>query len=131
MFSQDIKRKNCIYGHRRHFDGIGQILGGKKGILHSFCIQHTKLHIVKQLYLFWLGLCFSDTLKADRQEPHLLLTGFAEKHLLATGVSHGTIHISPQLCCFNEKFSETVFASVEMISYASINIFNSSIYYRR
>lgn len=58
--------------------------------LPSFCTHHTKLHIVKHLYPCtstpcWLELCFPGTLKADRQEPHLLLTGSAEKYLLATG----------------------------------------------
>lgn len=50
--------------------------------LPSFCT-----HIVKHLYPCTstprcLELCFPGTLKADRQEPHLLLTGSAEKYLL-------------------------------------------------
>lgn len=103
-------------------------------LLCSFCTHQTKFHIVKQLYPSTstpccLELCFPDTLKADRREPHLLLTGSAEKYLLATGGSHGPTYISPQLCLVKGSMKQFS-ASVQVISYASFNTFNSSICYR-
>lgn len=45
----------------------------------------------------------------------------AEKYLLATGGSHGTTYISLQLCLVKGSLKQFS-ASVEMISYASVNI---------